>query len=329
MKLNRNASYSLLAVLQGKATASEVNQWLKINTTRSTQRALETLHAHNLVLKSGPSNNPKYAPSYQNILLNSIDTKMLEDEKRPSSTYRYALLDYLEMTSKDTLDELLNLPKRDIKDLGKKELEHLTIELSWKSSALEGNTYSLLDTELLLKEGLRAKEKTDFETQMILNHKEAIDFIRENPELFKEEICSQSVIELHKIIGKNIGIKSGVRKRTVHISSSNYQPETDPHKLKESLDRTLGIINNHNNPFIKSLLALALIPYLQHFEDGNKRTGRLMSNAILISYLGYGYSLRNVDAKDLALAYLSFYEINNLEPLYKIFINEINQKGQV
>jgi len=205
-----------------------------------------------------------------------------------------------------------------------KELEHLTIELSWKSSALEGNTYTLLDTQLLIMEGIKAKNRTEFETQMILNHKNAIAFIVENKELFNRNIKFSTIEELHRIISSNLGIENGIRKRLVRITASNYEPLSNPHQLREKADDILEIINKSENPFMKSLLALSLLPYLQAFEDGNKRTGRMLANAILISSVGKGFSLRKTDTRKLALAYLSFYEFNSINSLSKILQTELN-----
>ena len=204
-----------------------------------------------------------------------------------------------------------------------KELEYLTVELSWKSSALEGNTYTLLDTQLLLVEGIKAKNRTEFETQMILNHKNAIAFIIENKDLFSGKIKFSTLEELHKIIGNNLGIDNGIRKKLVKITASNYEPIANPHQLREYANRSLDIINKASDPYIKSVLALALIPYLQAFEDGNKRTGRMLANAILISSANTGFSLRKTDAKKLALAYLSFYEFNSINALSKVFEAEL------
>lgn len=209
------------------------------------------------------------------------------------------------------------------KSISAKELEYLTIELSWESSALEGNSYTLLDTQLLLSEGLKAKNRTEFETQMILNHKNAISFIVEHKDLFSDAITFRTVEELHRIIGYNLGINSGVRKRVVKISASNYTPPSSPHQLREYADKILGIINRTSNPYTKALLVLALVPYLQTFEDGNKRTGRMLANAILISTIGTGFSLRTVSARELALAYLSFYEFNSIRHLGEILSAEL------
>ena len=206
--------------------------------------------------------------------------------------------------------------------MNNRDLEYLIIELSWKSSSLEGNSYSQLDTELLLKQEIRPKQKTDFETQMILNHKIALEYIIDNPDLFKDKIMFRSVEHIHKLLVYNLGINSGIRRRVVKISSSNYQPISVPFQLREQANCILNIINNQKNPKLKALLAFCLMPYLQPFEDGNKRVGRLLANAILIHSLGVGMSLKNTDAKQLALGYLSFYEFSSLYDLLSIFNNE-------
>jgi Fic family protein len=160
---------------------------------------------------------------------------------------------------------------------------------------------------------------------MILNHKNAIGFIVENPDLFSNTITFATVEELHKIIGKNLGIAKGVRKRLVQISASNYTPLANPQQLRENADRILNIISGVVDPFLRSLLALSLVPYLQIFEDGNKRTGRMLANAVHISSVGKGFSLRKVTARELALAYLSFYEFNSMKPLSNILAAELSR----
>jgi Fic family protein len=158
---------------------------------------------------------------------------------------------------------------------------------------------------------------------MILNHKDAIAFIVENADLFRSKISFSTVEELHKIIGRNLGIPAGVRKKIVKISASNYTPPATPQLLRENADRILCVIDRFADPIVRSLLALSLIPYLQIFEDGNKRTGRMLANAILISAIGRGFSLRKVSARELALAYLAFYEFNSLKRLSDILNAEL------
>lgn len=327
MTLNKNTSYVLLQVLNGKTTAAAINQQLPNLTVRSVQRLLVRLHEMGLVKKEGSNNRPSYKPAYSAVIAQPITDKLLEDDKRPATGFSYGLIDWLDGLRQQELDKLF--PLSTMRPAGgkmsTKDLEYLTIELSWKSSALEGNTYTLLDTQLLLTEGIKAKNRTEFETQMILNHKDAIGFIIQNEDLFGSHVVFSSVEELHRIIGHNLDIDSGIRKKLIKISASNYQPLANPHQLREYADRILCIINRASEPFNKALLALALVPYLQAFEDGNKRTGRMLANALLIHSIGRGFSLRKTDARNLALGYLSFYEFNSLNILFTILKNELSE----
>lgn len=326
MKLNKSSSYVLIALLRGYTTSAAIADFLQTMEVRTIQRALARLLELSLVAQSGPSNDPSYAINYPALLALKLDEKILTDENRPASIFNYELLDWLKSLSTDGVEKYIGAEKlQSTQTMSPRDLEHLTIELSWKSSALEGNTYSLLDTQLLLTEGIRAKDRTEFETQMILNHKNAIEFIVHNRDIFGGTITFAAVEELHKTIAYNLGIDTGVRKRIVKISASNYTPPETPHKIREAADTILRIINAQQNPFTKSLLALSLMPYLQTFEDGNKRTGRMLANAILISTVGRGFSLRKVEARDLALAYLAFYEFNSLAELQKILQNELTK----
>jgi len=327
MRLNKNTLYILLFLLSGAATAPEVSKKIPGLDIRSVQRALERLTQLNLIERSGPKNNPSYAVNYSHLLMAAIPAKILEDENRPESSFNHELIDWLHEVPISQLEQRFHSTHASINTQHKisaKELEYLTVELSWKSSALEGNTYTLLDTQLLLIEGIKAKNRTEFETQMILNHKDAISFIVENPELFSGKINFATVEQLHKVIGRNLGIAPGVRKRLVKISASNYIPLANPHQLRESADMILEVINRSTDPFLRSLMALSLVPYLQIFEDGNKRTGRMLANAILISAVGKGFSLRKVSARELALAYLAFYEFNSVKFLSEILSTELS-----
>lgn len=331
MRLNKNTLYVLIYLLGGATTAPEVGKKLPQLDIRSIQRALERLMENDLVTRSGPINSPTYSLRYQALLAAELPEKILEDEERPESVFNYALLDWLETVPTDLLEPFsestISAAPANGGKISAKELEYLTVELSWKSSALEGNTYTLLDTQLLLTEGIKAKGRTEFETQMILNHKDAVVFIVENEDLFNGTINFSTVEELHRIIGRNLGISSGVRKQLVKISASNYIPPSSPQQLRENADRILSIIERFADPVIRSLLVLSLVPYLQIFEDGNKRTGRMLANAILISTIGRGFSLRKVSARELALAYLAFYEFNSLKQLSKILNDELSQNS--
>jgi hypothetical protein len=328
MNINKSSSYVLIHLLNGQDTAAKIDGLMPTVDIRSIQRSLVRLTELGIITRNG-TNNPVYTINYPVLISTAVPDKLLEDDGRPVSRFNRELMVWLNELSIDELDNLFT-------DQGltsnitishdtitAKELEYLTIELAWKSSSLEGNTYTLLDTQLLLVEGIKAKNKTEFETQMILNHKNAISFIVDHKDSFSDKIEYRTVEHLHGIIGYNLGIDGGIRKRLVRISASKYEPLSNPHQLKESMETTLDVINKARSPYVKALLALLLIPYLQAFEDGNKRTGRMLANAILIHSIGRGFSLRKVDAKQLALAYLAFYEFNSALALSKILSAEL------
>ena len=327
MRLNKNTSFALIHLLGGANSAIQIANQMPALTLRSVQRALVRLSEGGIIERHGVT-DPRYSLNYEKVLRQPVNIAVLENIGRPKSIFNFALLDWLLGDGGQGLSKIFSANGRATsgrREMTKRELEYLTVEFSWKSSALEGNTYSLLDTELLLLRGVRAKNKTNFETQMILNHKSAIEFIIGHPELFKNAITFASVEEIHKRIGYNLGIRPGIRRRVVKISASNYEPPTSPAKLRECADSILTAIGKQRNPFIKALLALACMPYLQPFEDGNKRIGRMLANAVLMHSAGHGISLRNIDAKRLALAYLSFYEFNSLDALAKILGDELRQ----
>ena len=328
MKLNNNISFTLIHLLGGANSAAEIAQRMPAVNLRSIQRALVRLTEEGIIERQGVT-NPRYNLNYEKLIGQPINSPLLENINRPNSSFNFGLLEWLlSDNAKDlaTIFSVDGLSASAHHKIAKRKLEHLTVELSWKSSALEGNTYSLLDTELLLLQGVRAKNKTNFETRMILNHKVAIDFIIDHPELFIGEIAFSTVEEIHQRISYDLGINSGIRRQPVQISTSNYEPLANPAKLKECAISILCIINRQHHPFIKALIALSSMPYLQPFEDGNKRVGRILANAILLHSIGRGFSLRNIDAKQLALAYLSFYEFNSLEALAKILKAELHRE---
>ena len=202
-----------------------------------------------------------------------------------------------------------------------KEFERLAIDLSWKSSQIEGNTYTLLETERLLKEKETALGKTKEEAVMLLNHKEALDFILKNPDYFN--ILHISKIEdIHSLLIKDLGIERNLRKRRVGISGTNYKPLDNEFQIIEALETTCKLINEKQNVFEKALLALVLLSYIQPFMDGSKRTARIVSNAILINYKYCPISFRTIDVVEYKKAMLLFYEQNNISSFKKLFINQ-------
>jgi Fic family protein len=206
-------------------------------------------------------------------------------------------------------------------DVYQKELERLAIDLSWKSSQIEGNTYSLLETERLLKDKETAAGKTKDEAIMLLNHKEAIDFIIQNPS-YINPLTVSSIEDIHSILAKELDIARNLRNSRVGISGTNYTPLDNEFQIKEALIEMCHLINVKQNVFEKALLVLVLISYIQPFLDGNKRTARIISNAILLNNGYCPISFRTIDSLDYKKAMLVFYEQTNIQPFKRIFMDQ-------
>lgn len=114
---------------------------------------------------------------------------------------------------------------------------------------------------------------------MLLNHKDALDFIIANPD-YLHPLSVSKIEDIHSILIKELAVERNLRKRRVGISGTNYRPLDNEFQISEALQNSCEVINNKKNVFEKALLALVLISYIQPFMDGNKRTARIVSNAL-------------------------------------------------
>lgn len=203
----------------------------------------------------------------------------------------------------------------------KRELERITIEFSWKSSHIEGNTYTLLDTEKLIKEHEEAHGKTHQEALMILNHKTALEYVWNHATHYKT-INLKKVEEIHVLISKDLGISKGFRKRPVGIVGTTYKPYDNHYQIKEAVEALCKLLNDIQNPFLKALIATAGLAYIQPFEDGNKRTSRLLGNAILLAHNYCPISYRSIEEIDYKKAVILFYEQHSLVFFKRLFIEQ-------
>lgn len=201
-------------------------------------------------------------------------------------------------------------------------LNRLLIDLSWNSSRLEGNTYTLLETKRLIELGQSAADKDAAETQMIINHKNAIEYMVDSvdePAISSIQICS-----LHALLSENLlGDPSAcgqLRKIGVGISGSTYQPLENPHLIKECFDRFIETINLIEDPFEQSIFSLVHLSYLQAFEDVNKRTARLTANIPLIRKNLKPLSFIDVSQASYITALLGVYEKNDVSLLVDLYI---------
>lgn len=254
------------------------------------------------------------------------------DEREVQESFNFDLirnvLPKVEIFTKEEL-EVLNAAQMELKKNTegmteleyRKEMERLGVDLSWKSSQIEGNTYSLLETERLLKDKQTASGKTKEEAIMLLNHKDALDFVLDIPDYLKE-LSVHRIEDIHSILTKELEVDRNIRHRRVGITGTNYRPLDNEFQIREALEDTCTLVNGKDNVFEKALLTLVLLSYIQAFVDGNKRTARITSNAILIANGYCPISFRTVDSIDYKKAMLMFYEQNNIAAFKKIFIEQ-------
>jgi len=300
------------------------------------KRVLTRLVIEKLVVAVGQGRGRKYeiGPAYQLFYpVNPAQYFEKEiDEREIKPGFNFTLItevlhqvDLFTVTELQELTELQQKFETKVSELSRteygKEYERLAIDLSWKSSQIEGNTYSLLETELLLKEKVTAAGKTNAEAMMLLNHKVALDFILENPG-YISSLSSSSIEDIHSMLVKDLDVDRNIRKRRVGISGTNYKPLDNEFQIKEALGDMCELINSKASVFEKSLLVLVLISYIQAFGDGNKRTARIISNAILMGNEYCPISYRTIDSVEYKKAMLIFYEQNNISLFKKIFVGQ-------
>jgi len=316
------------------SSSSQMASFFGVDKT-TIQRNLKKLLKENKVSISGAGRSVIYYISPYNKIFEEVDVEeyfSVHYEKREvREGFNFEIFEILsgEIFTEDEREKMEELQKEFVKNFSRydsqtlinKEFERIMIEFSWKSSAIEGNTYSLLGTEALIKENLREKNTTEAEAQMILNHKDAFNESIQNREKFLR--LQYSDIEyIHTVLTKKLNISRNIRNLPVGISGSKYKPLDNAYQIKEALQKMTELINRKETFYEKSFLALGLLSYIQAFEDGNKRTARMFSNAILLAFNSIPLSYRIVDVVEYKKASLLFYEINNISYLKKIFIEQ-------
>jgi Fic family protein len=156
---------------------------------------------------------------------------------------------------------------------------------------------------------------------MILNHKNALDYIFSKKSEFKK-ISLRDIENIHALLIRNLGVSQGLRKKIVGVTGTKYRPLDNQHQIREALEKLVGVINKLKDPFSKSLAAMLLAAYIQPFEDGNKRTARILGNAILIAYNVCPLSFRSINEGDYKKAILLFYEQNSARFFKELFVKQ-------
>lgn len=322
---------------KNKATITDIEALLQSAVNRKTiQRDLAELIEKNLILQEGLARNTYYYISDLNKIFEDVDIdeyfKKDYEKREIKESFDFWIFEKLwaDIFTTEETEELLllqstflkNISSYDSQTLINKEYERIMIEFSWKSSAIEGNTYSLLNTEALIKENIPDTTKTQHETQMILNHKDAFNESIQNRQELKE-LKIQDIEYIHSVLIKRLDVAKNIRKHAVGITWTRYKPLDNDFQIKEALAECINLINRKESFFEKAFIALILLSYIQAFEDGNKRTARMFSNAILLAYNSIPLSYRVVDIVEYKKASILFYEIGNISYFKKIFMDQL------
>ena len=318
-------------------SSKEIHEGLESKVGYATvKRILTKLIFDKLILAIGKGRGTKYVigPAYELFFPINVEEYFEKeiDEREIKDSFNFSLitdiLHKVKLFNEGELQHLTTLQntyEENIYSLTKseyqKELERLAIDLSWKSSQIEGNTYSLLETERLLKDKETAEGKAKDEATMLLNHKDALEFINEDPS-FISPLTISGIEDIHSLLIKDLGVDRNIRKSRVGISGTNYKPLDNEFQIKEALRDMCELVNNRECVFEKALLLLVLISYIQAFGDGNKRTARIITNAILISNGYCPMSFRTIDSVEYKKAMLLFYEQNNITTFKEIFMSQ-------
>jgi Fic family protein len=201
-------------------------------------------------------------------------------------------------------------------------LNRLLIDLSWASSHLEGNTYSRLDTRELIEHGKAARGKATLETQMILNHKTAIELLVEN--IGSAEFNRYTLMNLHSALAENLlpnpADEGRIRQHAVDIGKSVYHPLATPQQIEDTLDALLRKANQICDPFEQSFFMMVHLPYLQPFADINKRASRLAANLPLFRANLCPLTFLDVPEQAYSRATIGVYEMTRVELLRDLYV---------
>lgn len=330
---------AILTFIEGEKTASirQIFDHIRKNigeVTRITiSRDLEKMLEMGLIERQGAGRAVVYRLSPQYSILKKIDVEKYfakdSDQREIKEKFNFDIFSQLKNiftdAEKSKLEELNEVYRKKIKDTSpdalRKEIERLNIDFSWKSSRIEGNTYSLLETEQLIKNHKEAAGHSKEEAIMILNHKKALDYISSKKKDF-QAISVPKIENIHSLLVDGLNVTKNLRKTLVGITGTNFKPLDNEFQIKEALEKTCKLVNETKDIFEKAIILMLLIAYIQPFVDGNKRTSRLSGNAILQSFDSCPLSYRSIDEVEYKKAILLFYEQNNISYFKELFLKQ-------
>ena len=351
MKKKFDFILEILATFPQGASIEDVSRNLKnFISKRTLQRYVSVLLKENKIQATGKGVSRRYSltaiqeikleakeKEKSFIQLSSIALDLQNQVQKPIQTrahvsynrafldsYRPNVTEYLPQDTKKELFELGKTPdgEQPVGTFARQIFNRLLIDLSWNSSRLEGNTYSLLETERLLEQNEPAIGKDAKEAQMILNHKAAIEFLVDSADYIG--INSYTILNVHALLSEDLlpdpGACGRLRTIPVGIGKSVYIPLAVPQLIRECFQQIIDTGAAIQDPFEQALFLMVQLPYLQPFEDVNKRVSRLAANIPLIRQNFSPLSFVDVPEDIYTNAVLAVYELNRIELLREVFI---------
>jgi len=351
---------NLLEGFPNGASFEQIYKSLKDKLTeRTLRRRLDTLQEQGVVRVTGQTRSTQYhlvarevqtpvtatATEEVKVLLssegNSIRHLISQPlGNRPPTTYNQEFLRsyepnktfYLSVKDREKLHELGRTAQltEPAGTYARQVLERLLIDLSYNSSRLEGNNYSLLDTKLLISQGKASDSRTEEESQMILNHKAAIEFIVESAE--EIDFNRFTIMNLHGMLSDNLlgnpAASGRLRSMAVDIGHSVYVPLAIPQLISELFDVLLEKAASIEDPFEQSFFVMVQLPYLQPFDDVNKRVSRLAANIPLVKHNLAPLSFIDVPKELYAQGLMGVYELKRIELFRDVFLWAYERSAQ-
>lgn len=315
-----------------------LGQWVKQGHIAVLGQARATRYVHRLAITTGLAGTPQEVASFPHYIAISADSQDIAAyvdqplSARKPVGYQADFLDTYEPNISAYLAPSLRLQLHNMGNTANAQapagtysraiLNRLLIDLSWASSHLEGNTYSRLDTRALIDHGTRAQGKAALETQMILNHKNAIELLVQN--IDTANFDRYTLMNLHSALAENLlpnpADEGRLRQHAVEISQSVYRPLSVPQQIEQQFDVLLTKAQAIADPFEQSFFMLVHLPYLQAFADINKRTSRLAANLPLFKANLCPLTFVDVTEQAYSRAILGVYELSRVELLRDVYV---------
>jgi Fic family protein len=313
----------------GSIGISEIEKRLSRKVSRPTlSRYLKELKEDKLIVSSGSARGVTYTVDQIGMHAYDMDLDVYDSNDIPTSQtlFSHDLFKKYEHIFSDEEIAKLNETTERYRQWKEKTpsiyqtlaYERCAIEFAWKSSKIEGNSYSLIETEVLIKNKIEANGKPHDDATMILNQKKVFDLTIS--EAFRDLFLVQTLIDIHKLLVTDLNIPSDLRTAQVGITGTNYTPLRFKSQISEALDGLFALVKKENDSFQVALVLLAGIAYIQPFADGNKRTSRHMANAILHKNNMPPVAWRVVDEVEYKKCMIVFYELGNIRPLAQLWL---------